>query len=160
MENTKVYVLHNGYGGVTHASTNLDEILEIFKVENYDLYDVEESYDLENSCVLTFDKTGVVDEMYVYIKSRHEICRANHDMEIIEEDVKSNVHHSSQLQTLFTDKDGCKCEMAIPKDYKKNPEAFIKTILESSEDVVKGEFLEIHTYRRAYGEILKDEVGK
>lgn len=85
MENTKVYVLQNGYGGVTHASVSLEEVLSYFKVEDYDLDNPEEYHDLIHSCITTFDKTGVVDEMYAYVKSLNKICQVTWDMEVIKE---------------------------------------------------------------------------
>lgn len=155
MENTKVYVLLNGFGGVTHASTSLDEVLSYFKVEDYDLNNPEDYHNLTHSHILAFDKTGVVDESYVYVKSLNKICRVNWDMEVVDEEVKTDIHHSSELRVRFTYKDGSRCEVEIPKDYKDNPTGYIETVLKSCDEIVKGEFLDIHTYRHVYGEFLK-----
>lgn len=160
MENTKVYVLQNGYSGVTHASTSLDEVLSYFRVEDYDLNNPEEYRNLTHSHILAFDKTGVADEMYVYVESLNKICRVDWDMSVIEDDVVSNVKHFTRGTIVFTCKDGFTEEYQIPKDYKYNPMGFIEMTLKETDYYIKGELVEINSYHRTVETITKEEVGE
>lgn len=65
------------------------------------------------------------------------------------------MEHFIELRALFTCEDGAKFEMKIHEDYKDKPSDFIEKIVKSSDEVVKGEFLEVHTYYRTYGEFSK-----